>query len=132
MKCVRKLHEVVCVCVKRKGGAKECEETFVRGLFFFFFDACSGFSHYASSSKPIPTLCPPALKFFPSIRAERVTFTPAHSHTQRISNFFCLFIHEHNKSVTDIKVKPGAEIMKIRDECFGSTYTSSIISLQLL
>lgn len=32
---------------------------------------------YASSSKPMPTLCPPALKFFPSIRAERVTLTPA-------------------------------------------------------
>ena len=32
---------------------------------------------YASSSKPMPTLCPPALKFFPSMRAERVTLTPA-------------------------------------------------------
>lgn len=31
---------------------------------------------YASSSKPRPTLCPPVLKFFPSIRADRVTFTP--------------------------------------------------------
>lgn len=31
---------------------------------------------YASSSKPMPTLCPPALKFFPSIKAERVTLMP--------------------------------------------------------
>lgn len=31
---------------------------------------------YASSSKPRPTLCPPALKFFPSIKAERVTLMP--------------------------------------------------------
>lgn len=34
------------------------------------------FSPHASSSKPIPTLCPPALKFFPSMRAERVTLMP--------------------------------------------------------
>lgn len=41
---------------------------------------------YASSSKPMPTLCPPALKFFPSIRAERVTFTPAGTpNSQRVS-----------------------------------------------
>lgn len=34
------------------------------------------YGSYASSSKPSPTLCPPALKFFPSMRAERVSFTP--------------------------------------------------------
>lgn len=32
--------------------------------------------HYASSSKPKPTLWPPALKFFALIRAEAVSFTP--------------------------------------------------------
>lgn len=31
---------------------------------------------YASSSKPMPTLCPPPFTFFPSTRAERVSFTP--------------------------------------------------------
>lgn len=36
---------------------------------------------YASSSKPMPTLWPPALKFFPSIRAERVSFTPTERDT---------------------------------------------------
>lgn len=35
------------------------------------------FNPYASSSKPRPILCPPAFTFFPSIRAERVSFTPA-------------------------------------------------------
>lgn len=32
---------------------------------------------YASNSKPKPTLCPPPFTFFPSIRPERVSFTPA-------------------------------------------------------
>lgn len=31
---------------------------------------------YASSSKPMPILCPPLLKFFPSNKAERVTLMP--------------------------------------------------------
>lgn len=41
---------------------------------FFFIGR---FRVYASTSKPMPTLCPPALKFLPSMRAERVTLTPA-------------------------------------------------------
>lgn len=36
----------------------------------------SRFGLHASSSKPMPTLCPPLLKFFPSIKAERVTLMP--------------------------------------------------------
>lgn len=32
---------------------------------------------YASSSNPNPILCPPPFTFFPSIRPERVSFTPA-------------------------------------------------------
>lgn len=31
---------------------------------------------YASSSKPSPTLCPPVLKFLPSMSVENVIFTP--------------------------------------------------------
>lgn len=31
---------------------------------------------YASNSKPMPILCPPLLKFFPSNKAERVTLMP--------------------------------------------------------
>lgn len=38
--------------------------------------AWSRFGLHASSSKPMPTLCPPLLKFFPSIKAERVTLMP--------------------------------------------------------
>lgn len=51
----------------------------------FSFIGRSCFSPYASSSKPMPTLCPPALKFFPSIRADRVTFTPANTNLWIIS-----------------------------------------------
>lgn len=57
-----------------RGGV--CGHVFLGFFFFFFFFVGGGIPVYASSSKPMPTLCPPALKFFPSIRAERVTFTP--------------------------------------------------------
>ena len=61
----------VCGCVD--------EDRTVCGVVVLGFSLLMGLSSppYASSSKPMPTLCPPALKFFPSIRAERVTFTPA-------------------------------------------------------
>lgn len=59
------------------GAEEECVVMcFWAFFFFFFFFVGGGIPVYASSSKPMPTLCPPALKFFPSIRAERVTFTP--------------------------------------------------------
>lgn len=41
---------------------------------------CAGL--HASSSKPMPTLCPPLLKFFPSIKAERVTLMPEHKEAE--------------------------------------------------
>lgn len=62
-------------CVRGGEGRGVCGHV-VRGLFFSLLAGPTS-PPYASSSKPMPTLCPPALKFFPSIRAERVTFTPA-------------------------------------------------------
>ncbi len=54
------------------------------GLFFILLLCCFPLSLsvlpsnlYASSSKPNPTLCPPPFTFLPSIRPERVSFTPA-------------------------------------------------------
>lgn len=69
-------------CGRGGGRAGECAVMCLEDFIFSssFFQICSmglGFHLHASSSKPMPTLCPPALKFLPSIRAERVTFTPA-------------------------------------------------------
>lgn len=61
-------------CVWGRGG-RGVRGDVVSGAFFFVLVGLSS-PLYASSSKPMPTLCPPALKFLPSIRAERVTFTP--------------------------------------------------------
>lgn len=38
---------------------------------------CTSSYLYASNSKPKPSLCPPPFTFLPSIRPERVSFTPA-------------------------------------------------------
>lgn len=62
--------------VREEGGRGLCGHVFL-GL---------SSPRYASSSKPMPTLCPPALKFFPSMRADRVTFTPAETQN-RVSAF---------------------------------------------
>lgn len=43
---------------------------------------CPSSHLHTSSSKPMPTLCPPALKFLASIRADRVSFTPAERNIQ--------------------------------------------------
>lgn len=76
-----------CVCLEGKGtggGGGSGERRSARSRVLRTSDSSEfspmGFqvgAPHASSSKPMPTLCPPALKFLPSIRAERVTFTPA-------------------------------------------------------
>ena len=62
---------------------------------------------YASSSNPNPILCPPPFTFFPSIRPERVSFTPAGIHVglcikQQCSwSLDCCYIKQWEKKKTD-------------------------------
>ena len=98
--CFRvKAKECVCACVymcvvglRRKMCLHVTGWTFVvsshLGYFFFFYVAflsCCLPNLYASSSKPMPTLCPPPFTLFPSIIAERVSFTPAGASVKSVS-----------------------------------------------